>query len=156
MKTSRNETSLHKAAALCLRHLDPTVTRAEIEDVCCDAHGGFMRVYFTDPDPQHNWRRHCVASFWHNANLKKVLWVLRGKKLHGKPLMVFEYRDFTKRIDLVDGLAADKSVVLRDIQLCKSLIEYLDRKNGLWIDEGQNAMVNKRTSYKLQQRGSPA
>lgn len=130
-------TSLHKSAALCLRNIDPNITRAELENICADAHGGFLRLYLSDPDAKNNFCRHGIASFWQNANLTKICWILRGHKLRGKPLMVFEYRDFKKRIELVDGLAADKSVVLRDIQLCKSLIEYLDKRHDLWSNEDE-------------------
>jgi hypothetical protein len=45
---------------------------------------------------------------------------------------VLEYREFKRRIEYIDGIAGDKSVVLRDIQLCKSLIEFLDARAQLW------------------------
>lgn len=89
-----------------------------------------------EPDPNNKYYRDCVVSYWYNANLKKIMWKLRGTRLRGALLMVMEYREFVRRIDVVDGLAGDKSVVLRDIQLCKSLIEYLDKKERLWGHTG--------------------
>lgn len=45
---------------------------------------------------------------------------------------VLEYREFKRRCEYTSGLAGDKSVVLRDIQLCKSLIELFDARTQLW------------------------
>lgn len=66
--------------------------------------------------------------------MQRLCWTLRQWKLpsNQQSLRIFEFRDFQKRIELIDGLASDKSIVLRDVQLCKNLIGYLDRRHGLW------------------------
>uniref|UniRef100_A0A915KKH9 C2H2-type domain-containing protein n=1 Tax=Romanomermis culicivorax TaxID=13658 RepID=A0A915KKH9_ROMCU len=135
-KTPLSETILHRALSLCLRDVSPKVFRHELEETCKHAHGGFMRLYISEPDPERDFCRQAIASFWANANVMKICWALRARQLHtGHSLNVIEYRDFSKRIDLIDGLASDKSIVLRDIQLCKNLIEFLDRRHHLWCAE---------------------
>lgn len=143
-KTPLSETILHRALSLCLRDVSPKVFRRELEEICSNVHGGFMRLYMSEPDPQRDFCRQAIASFWANANVMKICWELRARRLHtGQSLNVIEYRDFSKRIDLIDGLASDKSIVLRDIQLCKNLIDFLDRRHRLWCaEEGQTAMTN--------------
>uniref|UniRef100_A0A914UH46 SERRATE/Ars2 C-terminal domain-containing protein n=1 Tax=Plectus sambesii TaxID=2011161 RepID=A0A914UH46_9BILA len=130
------EMNLHKVSALFLHNIPPSVTRQELEEMCSQAHGGFLRLHPTEPDPNNKYYRDCVVSYWYNANLKKIMWKLRGTRLRGALLMVMDHREHVRRIENVDGLAADKSVVLRDIQLCKSLIEYLDKKEQLWGHAG--------------------
>lgn len=58
-------------------------------------------------------------------------------------MQVFEFREFKRRIEYVDGIAGDKSIVLRDIQLCKSLVEFMDARAQLWGMEPQSADKKK-------------
>lgn len=143
------EMNLHKTAAIMIRNIPPTVPRAEVEGLVADTHGGYLRLFLSPPDPAHKYMRTAIVSFWFNANLQKIIWKIRGTSLRGVQvgypsspywapgslvrkvqIVVIEYRDYGRKIDWIDGLAGDKSVVLRDIQLAKSLITHLDKKSA--------------------------
>lgn len=96
-----DEMNLHRTAALLLRNLPPGVTRAELLSVshwlidcfidwqlCGEVHGGFLRLRVLPPDPNQRWYRNAIATFWHNANLTKITWKVRGTVMRGAPLQV--------------------------------------------------------------------
>jgi hypothetical protein len=131
-KALLEEMNLHRTSALLLRNLPPTVTRDELLRLCGESHSGFLRLRLLPPDPGLKWYRQAIATYWHNANLTKITWKIRGTVIKGAPMQILEFREFKRRIEYTDGIAGDKSVILRDIQLCKSLVEFLDAKATLW------------------------
>lgn len=126
------EMNLHRVSALLIKNISPIVTRHQLESMCRAAHGGFLRLHVGDPNPHDRYMREAIVSFWFNANLKKIGWKLRGTHLAGEPLIIADYVDNERRIAIVDGLAADRAVVLRDIHICKNMIEFLDKKERIW------------------------
>lgn len=58
---------------------------------------------------------------------------LNSISISGMTLDAVEYvPPVRKRVLQVSGIAADRSVLLRDVQLAKSLVQYLDTKHDLW------------------------
>jgi hypothetical protein len=104
--------------------------------MCRAAHGGFLRLHIGDPNPHNRYFREAIVSFWFNANVKKICWKLRGTHLAGEPIVIADYVESERRIAIVDGITADRAVVLRDIHICKNMIEFLDKKERIWeVDE---------------------
>lgn len=144
-KTKKPEPSLHKTTSVIIRGLPSGVHHEEIADLCIRIHGAFMRIHMTEPNPEKAFMRDAICSFWANANIEKIAWRLRQTRLRNMQLDVEIYNKIQKRIKTVDGISADKAIVLRDIQLAKSLIEYLDKRFGLWqapadtgVEEGEH------------------
>ncbi|CAG0918223.1 unnamed protein product [Notodromas monacha] len=142
--------ALHKTASIFLRSIHPSVTRAEIENLCTK-YPGYLRCAIADPAPERRWFRRGWVTFERNTNVKEICWNLNNTRLKDVELGAILNRDLSRRIRTVSGLTCHKSVVRNDIRIAAKVVMALDDKAGLWKDEDEVEDAPKQT-YGIQSK----
>nr|SVE70354.1 EOG090X04A7 [Daphnia similis]SVE71609.1 EOG090X04A7 [Daphnia similis] len=129
---------LHRTASIFLRNLAPTITKLEVEAMC-KRYPGFLRAAIADPQPERRWFRRGWVTFERNVNIKEICWNLNNIRLRDTELGAIVNRDLSRRIRTVSGITSHKQVVRNDIRLAAKIIQNLDARLGLWVDENDKA-----------------
>nr|SVE91069.1 EOG090X04A7 [Daphnia sinensis] len=129
---------LHRTASIFLRNLAPTITKLEVEAMC-KRYPGFLRAAIADPQPERRWFRRGWVTFERNVNIKEICWNLNNIRLRDTELGAIVNRDLSRRIRTVSGITSHKQVVRNDIRLAAKIIQNLDARLGLWVDESEKA-----------------
>ncbi|KAL1464254.1 hypothetical protein WDU94_003919, partial [Cyamophila willieti] len=127
--------ALHRTSSIFLRNLAPTITKAEVENLC-KRYNGFLRVAIADPQPDRRWFRRGWVTFRRDVDIKEICWNLNNIRLRDCELGAIVNRDLSRRVRTVSGLTSLKQVVQFDMKLSAKIIQNLDSKLGLW-NEGQ-------------------
>lgn len=133
--------ALHRTSSIFLRNLAPTITKAEVENMCKRYHG-FLRVAIADPLVERRWFRRGWVTFKRDINIKEICWNLNNIRLRDCELGAIVNRDLSRRVRPVNGVTAHKTIVRSDIKLCARITHNLDVKVGLWADDGKERSEN--------------
>lgn len=128
---------LHRTASIFLRNLSPTVTKAEVENIC-KRYPGFLRAALADPTPERRWFRRGWVSFQRDVNIKEICWNLNNIRLRDCELGAIVNRDLSRRIRTATWLTSHKQVIRHDMKLSAKIIQNLDAKTGLWQDNNKS------------------
>lgn len=126
--------ALHKTSSIFLRNLAPTITKAEVEQLC-KRYNGFLRVAIADPLVERRWFRRGWVTFKRDINIKEICWNLNNIRLRDCELGAIVNRDLSRRVRPVNGVTSHKTIVRSDIKLCAKIAHNLDVKVGLWQDD---------------------
>ncbi|KAI5712438.1 hypothetical protein M8J75_008343 [Diaphorina citri] len=116
---SKNEPpprALHRTSSIFLRNLAPTITKAEVENLC-KRYSGFLRVAIADPQPDRRWFRRGWVTFRRDVDIKEICWNLNNIRLRDCELGAIVNRDLSRRVRTVSGLTSLKPVVQFDMKL---------------------------------------
>jgi len=127
---------LHKTTSVFLNNLHPSIKRSELEDAC-RKFPGYMRLALSEPDVNNKFVRKCWISFERNAKIREICFGLNNIKIREHDLKPLVNKDLSKRIRVVDWPACDNSVIRLSIKKCGNIIQYLDKRSGLY-DEAEN------------------
>lgn len=127
--------ALHRTSSIFLRNLAPTITKAEVEQLC-KRYNGFLRVAIADPLVERRWFRRGWVTFKRDINIKEICWNLNNIRLRDCELGAIVNRDLSRRVRPVNGVTSHKTIVRSDIKLCAKIAHNLDIKVGLWLDDG--------------------
>lgn len=125
----------------------------------CKRYPGFLRAAIADPQPERRWFRRGWVTFERNVNIKEICWNLNNIRvsltslysciyrftifitfqLRDTELGAIVNRDLSRRIRTVSGITSHKQVVRNDIRLAAKIIQNLDARLGLWVDENDKA-----------------
>ncbi|KAF7232713.1 hypothetical protein EG68_10544 [Paragonimus skrjabini miyazakii] len=167
---------LHKTASIFFRALPPSVTEAELRELCA-SQPGFLRLALWEPVPERRFMRHAWATYKPTVNIKKVCWALNTSPLLREkiPLANGELgatvnRDLAQRVRPLTPLTRHKEVMRHDLMLAAQLTARLDNEHGLWesdekecIQAGQadiaavrskNPLLKNLTDYLVEEGGS--
>ncbi|KAA3675618.1 uncharacterized protein DEA37_0006329 [Paragonimus westermani] len=129
---------LHKTASIFFRALPPSVTEAELRELCA-SQPGFLRLALWEPVPERRFMRHAWATYKPTVNIKKVCWALNTSPLLREkiPLANGELgatvnRDLAQRVRPLTPLTRHKEVMRHDLMLAAQLTARLDNEHGLW------------------------
>lgn len=125
--------ALHRTSSIFLRNLAPTITKAEVEQLC-KRYNGFLRVAIADPLVERRWFRRGWVTFKRDINIKEICWNLNNIRLRDCELGAIVNRDLSRRVRPVNGVTAHKTIVRSDIKLCAKIAHNLDLKVGLWSE----------------------
>ena len=128
-------TDLHLTTSLFLKRLPPSVTVAELESLG-SRFPGFLRASLSPPCPKDGFSMRAWITFTKDTRIKEVAYQLSGLKLGGTELRPLVNKDLSRRIRAVEGEAACRKVVLRDLKLAVELVARLDTKWGLDREAG--------------------
>lgn len=125
---------LHQTYSVFMRSLPPSVTRCDIINLC-KKYEGFLRVAFSQPLEDHNrFIRRCWVTFRRNVNIKDICWNLNNIRLREMELNPVVNRDLARRVRPISGIAQHKVCAKSDLKNVVRLIQHLDKKMMLWID----------------------
>lgn len=142
-KHIQNQRALHRTSSIFLRNLAPSITKAEIEDIC-QRFAGFLRVAIADPLAERRWFRRGWVTFKRDVNIKEICWNLNNIRLRDCEIGAIVNRDLSRRVRPVNGITTHKTIVRSDIKLCAKIVLNLDEKFNLWHEEKNNENgVNK-------------
>lgn len=132
---------LHKTASLFFRALPPTLTEAELKELC-SSQPGFIRLALWEPAPERRFTRHAWATYEPNVNIKKVCWALNTSPLLREKLDLPNgelgatvNRDLAQRVRPLTPLTRHKPVMRQDLLLASQLVALMDSKSNLWTDD---------------------
>ncbi|XP_012939682.1 serrate RNA effector molecule homolog isoform X3 [Aplysia californica] len=134
---------LHRTNSIFLRNLAPTITKQEVEAMC-RRYPGFIRVALQDPQPERRFLRRGWVTFSKECNIKDVCWTLNNIRLRDCELGATLNRELKQRIRMANGLTVHKQVMRNDIKMAAKIIQILDKKWGLWEDEGEEKKDNEK------------
>ncbi len=136
-----------RTASIFFKALPPSVTRAEMAQLC-SRYPGFLRVALAEPPgagADRRWARRGWATFQRGTKVREICFSLNGTKLRGWDLTPVLNKDLTKRIragaitaDNKEGVSVslhDRRHVRGDLKLVTRLVASLDNRRGLWQPE---------------------
>lgn len=133
---SADRANLHKTCSIFMRNLAPSSTKQDLENLCKE-YEGFKRVAISDPAPERGFFRRGWITFESNVDVKKICWNLQNTKIKDFNPGAIVNRELTNRIRPVSGsVSHHKSVVKNDIKLAMRIIQNMDKRWGLWREEG--------------------
>ncbi|CAB3374785.1 Hypothetical predicted protein [Cloeon dipterum] len=139
---------LHKTSSIFLRNLAPTITKQEVEAMC-KRYPGFLRVAIADPQHDRRWFRRGWVTFERYVNIKEICWNLNNIRLRDCELGAIVNRDLSRRVRTVNGITSHKQVVRNDIKVAAKIIQNLDKKANLWLDENEKSVSSDIPTFGL-------
>ncbi|CAL8103670.1 unnamed protein product [Calicophoron daubneyi] len=142
-KNVKRSWPLHKTVSIFFRALPPTVTEAELRELCA-SQPGFMRLALWEPVPERRFMRHAWATYNPTVNIKKVCWALNTSPLlrekftlpNGE-LGATVNRELAQRVRPLTPLTRHKCIMRQDLMLAAELIARLDSEHNLWGDASE-------------------
>ncbi|TGZ65849.1 hypothetical protein CRM22_005680 [Opisthorchis felineus] len=158
---------LHKTASIFFRALPPSVTEAELKELCA-SQPGFLRLAMWDPVPERRFMRHAWATYKPTVNIKKICWALNTSPLLREKVTLPNgelgatvNRDLAQRVRPLTPLTRHKPVMRHDLMLASQLVARLDAAHGLWQSEDDGADVEQQateapSAIELKSKSMPA
>ncbi|KAK0403311.1 hypothetical protein QR680_016853 [Steinernema hermaphroditum] len=133
-KASARRKNMHKTCSIFLRQIPPSVTFAELEDLC-KSHPGYLRIGLSEPIPDRKFIRRGWVSYRRDVNIKEICWNLNTAKIRDFDFGAIVNRDLTRRVRTANGITCHRAVMLNDLMQAAMLVASYDRRAGLFCDE---------------------
>jgi len=121
----------HQTSSIHLRQVHPSISKAELEEMCGGVYPGFLRCAISKPNPEREFYRKGWLTFTKDVRIKEICLQVADVRIRGTELCPVINKDLTRRVRLVSGLANHKKVMARDLKLAAQLIKKLDTECGL-------------------------
>jgi len=140
---------LHQTTSIFFRSLPPTIARLDIINLCKN-YPGFLRAAFSQHDNSTTGKfmRRGWVTFAREVNIKDICWKLNTTKVKEESLNPVLNRDLSRRVRAVSGIAQHTPCARVDLRNVTQLIERLDSKWKVWMDnDGKNPYMMGISEY---------
>uniref|UniRef100_A0A1I7ZBG3 Serrate RNA effector molecule homolog n=1 Tax=Steinernema glaseri TaxID=37863 RepID=A0A1I7ZBG3_9BILA len=133
-RASARRRNMHKTCSIFLRQIPPSVTLAELEELC-KSHPGYLRIGLSEPIADRKFIRRGWVSYRRDVNIKEICWNLNTSKIRDFDFGAIVNRDLTRRVRTTNGITCHRAVMLNDLMQAAMLVASCDRRAGLYCEE---------------------